>query len=131
MGIGTRRADLVIGRDAEAIVELKLEPFITDAGRVDLKEIRHDIRKLDAYAKQGSTGHFIMIELEGLETTTGPWYFPRQTVKFGIPEKERRKTKHFTWVHYKAPPKKQHDDARLNHSHRNESPLHPASSCRH
>src|SRR2546428_8925041 len=48
MRIGTRRADLAIVRDAEPIVELKLEPFITDAGWPYLKELSNDIRSFDA-----------------------------------------------------------------------------------
>src|SRR2546422_648301 len=83
-------------------------PFMKNEGTVFLEgrtaySVEHAIGKLKAYAKQGRTGHFIMIELEG-ETTEGPWYFPSRTPLLGIPKEEWQETRHFTWVHYVVSP---------------------------
>ena len=106
--IGDVKADLAIGPVAQTVADLKFEPFTTNEGTVFVKgrtahSVEHDIGKLKAYAKQGRTGHFIMIELEG-ETTEGPWYFPSRTPLLGIPKEEWQETRHFTWVHYVVSP---------------------------
>ncbi len=103
--MGQQWADLAIGPESQTLVELKLEPFTTSLGIVTEEAIKDDVNKLHAYSRLGHTGHFVMIECEGVGPADDDWWWPRRTPKVGIPERGWHESVRgkFAWVHHIVP----------------------------
>ena len=105
LGWGNSRPDLQLGPGPAEAVELKLQT--TKGDSIFLKatggdhSVQTDLDKVYEYARQGTTGHFVFVEVD--DATTKDYYWPEAIPDTWIPKSAWSEGSGLAWVHHVVP----------------------------
>ena len=102
---GRRRPDLQLGPGPAEAVELKLQT--TKGDSIFLKatggknSVQTDLQKVRDYARRGTTGHFVLVEVD--DGTTKDYYWRKTIPEAWIPKSEWSEGSRLAWAYHSVP----------------------------